>query len=158
MHLIDVLAEIPAGLYVLTANGELGIYDAQRQLHIDEPLSRAFAEHNRDFLRAHLQDPLADDRRVAILFDSLEPNAWGHLTLSLETRGAFIPPANARLWAHRFQKKPNLSVYRGMELLLDYRHERKPDEPVYCPVLFLSAQHTLRAHLGHRAQTTRAGT
>src|SRR4030065_359121 len=77
MQLTDVLAEVPAGLYVLTASGELGAYDAQCQLHIDEPLSRAFAEHSRDFLRAHLQDPLADDRPVAILFASLEPNAWG---------------------------------------------------------------------------------
>lgn len=140
MQLTDVLAEVPAGLYVLTASGELGAYDAQRQLHIDEPLSRAFAEHNRDFLRAHLQDPLADDRRVAILFDSLEPNAWGHLTLSLEDSVVrFLYPAGKRTLGGltAFQKKSrNLSVYRGMELLLDYRHERKPDEPVYCPVLF----------------------
>src|SRR4030066_916887 len=114
MQLTDVLAEVPAGLYVLTASGELGAYDAQCQLHIDEPLSRAFAEHSRDFLRAPLQDPLADGRRVAILFGSLEPNAWGHLTLSLEDSvGRFLYPAGRRTIGGLtdFQKKSrNLSV------------------------------------------------
>src|SRR4030066_2491678 len=137
MQLTDVLAEVPAGLSGLTARGELGAYDAQCQLHIDEPLSRAFAEHSRDFLRAHLQDPLADDRRGAILFGSLEPNAWGHLTLSLEDSVVrFLFPAGKRTLGGvpAFQKKSrNLSVYRGLELLLDYPHETKPDEPGYCP-------------------------
>ena len=69
MPLTDILAEIPAGLYVLTANGELGIYDAQRQLHIDEPLTRECAERSREFLRTQLQDPLAGKHRIAILFN-----------------------------------------------------------------------------------------
>lgn len=140
MHLTDVLTGIPAGLYVLTASGELGIYDAQRQLHVDEPLTRAFAEHNRAFLRSHLQDPLAGDRRVAILFESREPSAWGNLTLSLEdsvVRALYPTGGRTHGGLTAFQKKSRkLSVYRGMELLLDYRHESKPDVLVYCPVLF----------------------
>lgn len=140
MLLTDVLAEVPAGLFVLTANGELGTYDAQRQLHIDEKLSRVYAEHNRAFLRSHIQDPLADDRQVAILFDSREANAWGHLTLSLEdlvVRSLYPTGGRTPGELTAFQQKSrNLSVYRGMELLLDYRHESKPDVPVYCPVLF----------------------
>jgi hypothetical protein len=140
MHLTDVLAEIPAGLYVLTANGELGTYDAQRQLHIDEPLTRAFAEHNRTFLRAHLQDPLADDHRIAILFESRQSREWGRLTLSLEDSVLrSLYPAGGRTSGGltAFQAKSrNMSVYRGMELLLDYRHDGTPDVPVYCPVLF----------------------
>jgi len=142
MHLTDVLAGIPAGLYVLTENGELGTYDAQRQLHIDEPLTRAFAEHNRAFLRSHLQDPLAGDRRIAILFESRQTREWGHLTLSLEDAVVrSLYPASGRtlggLTAFQ-QKSRNMSVYRGMELLLDYRHESTPEVPVYCPVLFNS--------------------
>lgn len=142
MHLTDVLAEIPAGLYVLTANGELGTYDAQRQLHIDEPLTRAFAEHNHAFLRSHLQDPLAGDRRIAILFESRQSREWGHLTLSLEDAVVrSLYPASGRtlggLTAFQ-QKSRNMSVYRGMELLLDYRYESSPEVPVYCPVLFNS--------------------
>ncbi|MBS1246872.1 MAG: hypothetical protein H6R47_1071 [Proteobacteria bacterium] len=142
MHLNDVLAEIPAGLYVLTANGELGTYDAQRQLQIDEPLTQAFAEHNRAFLHSHLQDPLAGDHRIAILFDSRQPREWGHLMLSLEDAVVrSLYPASGRtlggLTAFQ-QKSRNMSVYRGMELLLDYRHESAPEVPVYCPVLFNS--------------------
>jgi len=142
MHFTDVLADIPAGLYVLTANGELGVYDAQRQLQIDEPLTQAFAEHNHAFLRSHLQDPLAGDRRIAILFKSRQPREWGHLTLSLEDAVVrSLYPASGRtlggLTAFQ-QKSRNMSVYRGMELLLDYRHESAPEVPVYCPVLFNS--------------------
>jgi len=140
MQLTDVLAKVPTGLYVLTANGELGVYDAQRQLHIDETLSRVFAEHNRAFLRSHVQDPLAGDRRTAILFESREPREWGHLTLSLEDAVVrSLYPAGGRTLGGltAFQQKSRfLSVYRGMELLLDYRHESKSDVPVYCPVLF----------------------
>jgi hypothetical protein len=140
MNLTDVLAEIPAGLYVLTANGELGKYDAQQQLHIDEPLTRVFAEHNRNFLRSYLQEPHTGDRRIAVLFESRQPREWGHLTLSLEdvvVRSLY--PAGGRNTGQltAFQKKTrNKSVYRGMELLLDYRQERSPEVPVYCPVLF----------------------
>lgn len=140
MHLTDVLAEIPAGLYVLTANGELGVYDEQRQLRIDEPLTRVFAEHNRAFLRSHLQDPLADERRVAILFEAQEPHAWGRLTLSLEdsvVRSLYPAGGRAPGGFTAFQQKSrSMSVYRGMELLLDYHHESTPEVPVYCPVLF----------------------
>jgi len=158
MQLTDVLTDIPAGLYVLTADGELGIYDAQRQLHIDVPLTRAFAEHNRAFLRSYLQDPLAEDRRVAILFESRESRAWGHLTFSLEdsvVRSLYPAGGRAHGALTAFQQKSrSMSVYRGMELLLDYRHESSPDIPVYCPVLF-NPQSTLSARvsaLGHEPQ------
>lgn len=140
MNLTGVLTEVPAGLYVLAANGQLGVYDAQQQLHVDEQLSRAFADHNNAFLRAHLQDPRAPDRRIAILFESPEPNAWGRLTLSLEdTVVRSLYPAGGRntgaLTAFQ-QKSRSLSVYRGMELLLESRQDRAPEAPIYCPVLY----------------------
>ena len=84
MQSTDILAGLPAGLYTLTASGELGTYDAQRQLHIDAPLSQAFAEHNRAFLRSYLDGAQAGDQRIAILFAAHQPRAWGHLTLDLE--------------------------------------------------------------------------
>lgn len=140
MQLTEVLTRVPANLYVLNANGELGIYNTEKQLLIDEELSRVYAEHNLAFLRSHVQDPGADDRRIAILFDAKEPNAWGNLTLSLEDQVVrSLYPTGGRtigeLTAFQ-QKSRNLSVYRGMELLLDYRNEVEPEIPVYCPVLF----------------------
>lgn len=140
MRLTDVLAKVPTGLYVLTGNGELGVFDAQQDFLIDESLSRVFAEHNRAFLRSHIQDPQADDRRVAILYESLEPNAWGHLMLSLEDLVVrFLYPAGGRSSGEltAFQKNSRKkSVYRGVELLLDFRHDNALDVPVFCPVLF----------------------
>ncbi len=140
MHSTDVLAGLPAGFYTLTASGELGTYDAQRQLYIDAPLSQAFAEHNRAFLRAYLDGAQVGDHRIAVLFESHQSRAWGRLTLSLE--GAVVRdlyPASGHvaggLTAFQ-QKSREMSVYRGMELLLDYRRNGAAEVPVYCPVLF----------------------
>ena len=158
MRLTDVLAKVPTGLYVLTGNGELGVYDAQQDFHIDESLSQVFAEHNRAFLRSHIQDPQADDRRVAILYESLEPNAWGHLMLSLEdlvVRSLY--PAGGRSSGEltAFQKNSRKkSVYRGVEQLLDFRHDNALDVPVFCPVLF-NPHSTLSGRVSARCERKR---
>ena len=140
MQPTDILAGLPAGLYTLTASGELGTYDAQRQLHIDAPLSQAFAEHNRAFLRSYLDGAQAGDQRIAILFAAHQPRAWGHLTLDLEDAVVRdLYPASGRIAGEltAFQQKSReMSVYRGMELLLDYRRSGAAEVPVYCPVLF----------------------
>ena len=143
MQSTDVLAGLPAGFYTLTANGELGTYDAQRQLHIDAPLSQAFAEHNRAFLRSYLDGAQADgDHRIAVLFESQQPRAWGQLTLSLEdlvVRDLYPASGHVVGGLTAFQQKSReMSVYRGMELLLDYRRKSVAEVPVYCPVLFNS--------------------
>ncbi len=138
MHSTDVLA----GLYTLTASGELGVYDTQRQLHIDAPLSRAFAEHNRAFLRSYLDGAQAGDHRIAILFNAREPRAWGRITLSLEdflVRDLYPASGHVVGGLTAFQQKSReMSVYRGMELLLDFRRKSAAEVPVYCPVLFNS--------------------
>jgi len=128
------------GLYVLTASGELGVYDAQRQLQIDAPLSRQFSTHNRAFLQAYLQNPHADERRSAIVFESTQTRVWGRTSLSLEesvVRSLYPAGGRAVSGLTAFQQKSReLSVYRGLELLLEHRRESLPDVPVYCPVLF----------------------
>ena len=140
MHSTDVLAGLPAGLYTLTASGELGTYDAPGQLHIDAPLSKAFAEHNRNFLRSYIDGTQAADQRIAILFESHQPRAWGRLTLSLEeavVRDLYPSSGHAVGQLTAFQQKSReMSMYRGMELLLDYRRSGAAEVPVYCPVLF----------------------
>lgn len=136
MQLTEVLTEIPAGLYVLSANGELAVSDAQHRLHVDPALTKAFTEYNRDFLRAYLREPHAGDRRVAILYDAPEPRSWGRLTLSLEdflVRDLYpVGGPGNKLTAFQ-QKNREKSVYRGMELMLEYRDN---GAPAYCPVLF----------------------
>lgn len=136
----NVLAELPAGLYMLTAKGELGVYDAQQQLHIDEPLSRAFAGHCRAFLQTYVNAKQPEEQRVAIVFKAHEPRAWGRLTFSLEdatVRALYPSSGHAVTELTAFQQKSReKSAYRGMELLLEYRRESAPQVPVYCPVMF----------------------
>ncbi len=141
MQSTDVLAGLPAGFYTLTASGDLGTYDAQGQLHIDAPLSQAFADHNRTFLRSYLDGAQAGgDHRIAVLFESQQPRAWGQLTLSLEdavVRDLYPASGHVAGGLTAFQQKSReMSVYRGMELLLDYRRKSVAEVPVYCPVLF----------------------
>jgi hypothetical protein len=142
MQLTEILTDLPVGPYVLAANGELGVYDAQGCLCIDAALSQEFAEHIQGFLRDYLRDPQAEDRRLAILYNAPEPHPWGRLTFSLEdflVRELY--PAGGRASGNltAFQRKNRVkSLFRGMELMLDYRHDSAPTVPVYCPVLFNS--------------------
>lgn len=135
--LSEILTALPAGLYALTGNGELGVYDAQHVLHVDAELTRAFAGHNRAFLRAYLKDPQAEERRVAALYHAAEPQAWGRLTLGFEDSALreLYPVggrASGELTAFQLKNRAK-SVYRGIELLLD---AKRGDAPLYCPVLF----------------------
>lgn len=139
MNLTDAWTELPAGFYVLTASGDLGVYDAQRNLHIDAALSQAFREHNRAFLRSYLSGSQSDEFRVAILFETLQAHAWGRLTLNLEdvvVRDLYSTGGRAAALTVFQQKNREKSAYRGMELLLESRRETAPEIPVYCPVLF----------------------
>lgn len=148
MQLTDILSDLPVGPYVLTANGELGTYDPQGRLCIDAALSEAFAGHIQSFLRDYLRDPQAGDRRLAILYQAPKPHRWGRLTFSLEdflVRELYPVGGRASDNLTVFQQKNReKSLFRGMELMLDYRHEIAPDTPVYCPVLF-NAHATLAA-------------
>ncbi len=166
MHVTTVLSELPTGLYVLTANGQLGIYDAQRQLHIDEVLSRAFAAHARAFLQAYVDSKQPGGHRVAILYNAYQPRAWGRLTFSLENstvRALYPSSGRAATELTAFQQKSReMSAYRGMEMLLDYRRESAAQVPVYCPVLFdpglrwVSVPRQSAANLVNRSEITQS--
>lgn len=139
MNLTDAWTELPAGFYVLTGNGDLGVYDAQRNLHIDTTLSDAFRAHNRAYLRSYLSGSERDEPRVAILYETPTTREWGRLTLSLEdavVRDLYSTGGRAGALTVFQQKNRQKSAYRGMELLLESRHESAPGIPVYCPVLF----------------------
>jgi len=135
----DILNALPAGQYILTASGEFAVVDEQHKLNVDAAMSKVFAEHNRALLMAYLKDSQADDRRVAILYQSHESHPWGRLTMSLEDfLVRTLYPAGGRYEGLKSfqQKNRHKSLYRGMELMLDYHAESAPTVPVYCPVLF----------------------
>lgn len=127
------------GLYFLTADGRLALVGDDHTLAVDDELSRAFERHNHRFLADYCAAPNAP-LRVAVLYPAAEAKPWGSDTLALEESvvrelypigGVVGAPLTA------FQKKNRQkSIYRGLELLLDYRKESEPRAPIYCPVLY----------------------
>ena len=128
------------GFYVLTAKGELGSYGPDKTFSIDARLTKAFSNHNSKFLQAYLQQAANDYFRIAIIYQSNDIKPWGSETMVLEeTVIREVYPIGGRGGGEltSFQKKNRAkSIYRGMELLLEYENETHPGVPVYCPVIF----------------------
>ncbi len=139
MKAIDTLTNI-TGLYGLTPDGELGVYGADQRFLPDVQLTQVFAPQIRQLLRSYLADPNSGTYRVGLIYHAPQPRPWGSDTLLLEEAvlRELYPvggPPTQELTA--FQKKNReKSIYRGIELLIEYRYERLADAPVYCPLLY----------------------
>lgn len=128
------------GFYVLTSDGELGVYDRDGEFVVDAKLTRAFTDYNRRFLMTYLQSPEKGNFRLAIIHRTQEKRPWGSETLLLEkniVRRLYPMTGTTELDLTVFQKKNReKSIYRGMEIFLEYKDASTPDLPVYCPVLY----------------------
>jgi hypothetical protein len=129
------------GFFVLTSDGELGYYDKDRNFVRDAKLTKAFADYNRQYLMAYLRNPDQGNFRLALIHRSQEEKPWGSYTLLLEKHivRRLYPVAGmtVELDLTAFQKKNReKSIYRGMELFLEYKDTSTPELPVYCPVLY----------------------
>jgi hypothetical protein len=128
------------GFYVLTSDGQLGAYDQDGEFVVDVKLTRAFADYNRRFLMTYLQSPEKGNFRLAIIHRTQEKRPWGSETLLLEkniVRRLYPMTGTTELDLTAFQKKNReKSIYRGMEIFLEYKDASTPDLPVYCPVLY----------------------
>lgn len=128
------------GFYVLTSDGELGAYDPDGKFVVDAKLTKAFADYNRRFLMTYLQSPEKGNFRLAIIHRTQEKRPWGSETLLLEksiVRRLYPMTGTTELDLTAFQKKNReKSIYRGMEIFLEYKDASTPDLPVYCPVLY----------------------
>ncbi len=138
MSLLDIIPN-PAGLYVLNGKGELGFFGPDAKAQLDVELSHAFANHNKEFLKAYLLDPTAEKRRLAIIYRSAEAKAWGPVTFFLEdfvVRELYPVGGKVGGALTSFQQKNReKSVYRGMEVLLEAKSDIAPNCPVFCPIL-----------------------
>jgi hypothetical protein len=136
---IDTLTNA-VGLYAVTLDGELGIVREGNRFVAEPALAQAFGPQIRQLLKTYLGNPDGSDVRLGLVFHSLEELPWRSDTLVIEEHvlREVYPvggPATQELTA--FQKKNRVkSLYRGIELLIEYRHERLADAPVYCPLLF----------------------
>jgi len=128
------------GFYVLTSDGQLGAYDPDGEFVVDAKLTRAFADYNCRFLMTYLQSPEKGNFRLAIIHRTQEKRPWGSETLLLEkniVRRLYPMTGTTELDLTVFQKKNReKSIYRGMEIFLEYKDASTPDLPVYCPVLY----------------------
>jgi hypothetical protein len=134
---IDILPN-PSGLYALTRDGRLGVYDERKQFHLDAELTAAFREHIARLLKWYLADGDGERARVGLICPVREPRAWGTTTMFLEETVVrrLYPGGAAEVPLTVFQKKnQEKSIYRGMELLLEYR-SKETAVPLFCPVLF----------------------
>ncbi len=132
----------PIGLYVLTADGDLGYFSENQEFQIDRETTAALKTRELNFtlLREQLAQRDPERSRVAVIGCPNGPRAWGEISLFLEesvVRELYPVTGIVAAGLTAFQRKnQEKSVYRGMELLLEYRRLQYPDAPVYCPVLF----------------------
>ena len=129
-----------AGFCILTSAGRLGAYNEKREFVINARLSRALINYTVDFIKAYESDPDIGNRRIAIICQSQELKPWGTQTLVMEQSIVRrLYPLSGQMSAEltAFQKKnQENSVYRGMELLLEWHDEAMPGIPIFCPVLY----------------------
>ncbi|MHB8415449.1 MAG: cyclic nucleotide-binding domain-containing protein [Acidiferrobacteraceae bacterium] len=130
----------PVGLCVLTPEGALGFFSADNVFVVDEKMTSALRAHNLAFLAAYSSSTDGARFRVGAVGKTSMKRDWGPTSLFLEEsilRDLYpvSGPINTELtlFQRRNQEK---SLYRGIELLLEYRNMEYPDASVYCPVLF----------------------
>ncbi len=128
------------GFYVLTPEGQLGFYDQDNKFVVDAKLTKAFGDYNMRYLMAYLRNPEQGSFRLALIHRTQEKKPWGTDTLLLEkhiVRRLYpVTGMTTELDLTAFQKKNReKSIYRGMELFLEYKDASIPDMPIYCPVL-----------------------
>jgi hypothetical protein len=138
MSAVDTIVNL-SGLYVLTPEGEVGVYADGKTLVLDETLTRDLADYLKRLLANYLGDPHTGLYRLGVIYHARDQRPWGADTFALEecvVREVYaVSGQRERLTA--FQKKNReKSVYRGFELLLEYRTESNPEAPLYCPILF----------------------
>ncbi|MDH3369802.1 MAG: cyclic nucleotide-binding domain-containing protein [Gammaproteobacteria bacterium] len=128
------------GFYVLTPEGQLGTYNRSGNFVVDAKLTKAFEDYNRRFLMSYLQNPAKSSSRLAIIHRTKEKRPWGSETLLFEkniVRRLYPMTGTTELDLTTFQKKNReKSIYRGMEIFLEYKDNSTPDILVYCPVLY----------------------
>ena len=128
----------PRGLYVLKKDGRLGVYDEQKRCRLDAELTSALKAHNLRLLGSYLRGDETESIRIGFVYPTRKPRPWGPVTMFLEdsaVRRLYPTDAlNAPFTAFQKQNQEK-SIYRGLELLLEYR-SKEARARFYCPVLF----------------------
>jgi hypothetical protein len=158
MNLIDSMPDL-RGCFLLTTSGAIGRYRDDGSFHTDTDLGQALARPIAGFLEHYQGCRDTRDYRIAIVHSDNSDKPWQSLTLAFEDpvlRRLFPAPDTEDGQLTRFQQhNREKSLYRGMELLLDYRDSALPGAPWYCPVLVYRGTH-LNQYLPWPERATRA--
>ena len=135
---MNILERMPdlRGCYFLTPAGTIGRYE-DSGFRVDADFTRALARPIAAFIQAYQRDTDTAAHRIAIVHTDHADKPWQSHTLAFEDavlRELFPVPGAGALTSFQ-QRNREKSLYRGMELLLDYRHAAIQDLPYYCPVL-----------------------
>ncbi len=127
------------GCIVLTDDG-LGVYDGERRFVPEAALSAALAEPIRAFRDYRLQQKDTAAYRLGIVYADYQPKPWRTATLALEDDllRRLYPTSTTRVEELTpFQRRnKEKSLYRGLELILDYHLHTTRNRAYYCPVLY----------------------
>lgn len=139
MKALDTLTNA-VGLYVLTPEGILGALGEGNRFTPDPEQTRIFGPQIRQLLKTYLGNPDGSHIRLGAVFHSRANSFWSSDTLVMEEhvlREVYPVSGPTEQELTAFQKKNRVkSIYRGIELLIEYRFERLADAPVYCPLLY----------------------
>lgn len=137
----DLLKELPdiQGCYLLTPTGTLGCYRQDGRFHTDADLTQAMAGVIDKFLQEYRSTQDTRWSRLGIIHMDHTDKSWKSATLAFadDVLRRLYPVASVRDGRMtNFQlRNREQSLFRGMELLLDYRDSAIPEIPYYCPVL-----------------------
>jgi hypothetical protein len=136
---IDTLTNV-VGLYVLTPDGALGALGDGNRLAVDHAQTQTFGPQIRQLLKTYLGNPDGSNIRLGVVYHSPAQMSWSSDTLVMEEhvlREVYPVSGPTVQELTAFQKKNRVkSIYRGIELLVEYRYDRLADAPVYCPLLY----------------------
>ncbi len=139
MHVFETFSGL-GGIYMLTHEGQLGVFDQNKKFNVDTKLTNAFLAYNQKYLQSYLADPRQDNFHLAVICRLEKPRPWGLETMLLQksvVQRLYPLGGAATKQLTEFQKRnQEKSIYRGIEVMLEYKLESTPDTPIYCPVLY----------------------
>ncbi len=159
--MIDLIKELPdiQGCCLLTPTGTLGCYRADRRFYPDPALRAALAALVEQWLREDRDAADTRRMRLGVVFADRRDPPW-RTTLALDDevlrRLHPVTVADNRPAGDFPRRQREHSIFRGMELLLDYRDPAMADIPYYCPVL-VNRGTTLAHYLPWPERPRRAG-
>jgi hypothetical protein len=137
----DLIKELPdiKGCFLLTPTGTLGSYQPDGRFFPDAELSQALGDPIGKFLQEYRSSHDTRWLRLGVIHADHTNKPWKSATLSLadDVLRKLYPTSavrDGRMTSFQLRHREQ-SLFRGMELLLDYRDSAIPEIPYYCPVL-----------------------